>query len=359
MIYFDYAATSIKRRDVLEEICKNIDLFDGNPESLHKYGRQAKKILEEAREKLATSLNTSPENIIFTSGASESNNTIISNFKNKKILTSRIEHDSILNTIDEENTVFLECDKDGLISLEEVKKKLDKDVKLLSLIYVNNETGTIQNAKEIGDFLKDKDVWYHLDCVQAFGHLDIDVEDLGCDSLSLSGHKIGGTNGFGLLYIRKGINSFIKGGDQEKGRRAGTSYVMGAYSMAESLARTVNEREKIREIKKYFLESLEKTNFNYEINGNPEKTSDHIVNIYFPKVKSEFMLTFLDMHGICISVGSACRAGSVEPSNVIKNMYDEERARHSVRFSFGFTNSKQDIDQLIKVLEKVRGIDER
>ncbi|MDD7305799.1 MAG: cysteine desulfurase family protein [Peptoniphilaceae bacterium] len=359
MIYFDYAATSIKRKDVLAKILENSEKFDGNPDSLHKYGRESKKILENSRQKIAKALNAKASNIIFTSGASESNNTILNNFKGKKVLTTNIEHDSILNTVEKENTSYLPTKEDGSVRIEDLKKMLTDDVKLVAVMYVNNETGVIQPVKEIGKFLKDKDVWFHVDCVQALGHVDIDVEELGCDSLSLSGHKIGGFNGFGILYARKNIDSFIKGGEQEKDRRAGTSFVMGAYSMAESIEKIIGERSQIREIKKYFLEKLSQADFSYKINGDLDKSSDHILNIYFPNVKSEFLLTFLDMHKVSISVGSACRAGSVEASNVISNMYDKNRALHSVRFSFGFTNTKDDVDRTIEILKKVRGINER
>lgn len=359
MIYFDYAATSIKRKDILAEILENSEKFDGNPDSLHKYGRESKKILEESREKIAKSLNTSPKKIVFTSGASESNNTVLNYFKGKKVLTTNIEHDSILNTVEKENTLYVKTKEDGAIDFEDFKSILSDEVKLVSIMYVNNETGVIQPVREIGQYLKDKDVWFHIDCVQAFGHLDIDVEDLNCDSISLSGHKIGGINGFGLLYMRDNLKALIKGGEQEKDRRAGTSFVMGAYSMAKSIDKIIAEREQTKEIKKYFLEKLSQTDFSYQVNGSVEKSSDHIVNIYFPHVKSEFLLTFMDMHGICISVGSACRAGSVEASKVISNMYDTKRAEHSVRFSFGFTNTKEEVDKTIEVLRKVRGIDER
>lgn len=359
MIYFDYAATSIKRREMLAEVLEKIDKFDGNPDSLHKYGRESKKILENSREKIARIINANSKHIIFTSGASESNNTILNNFKGEKIITSNIEHDSILNTIEKENTIFLETNKEGRVCLKDLKEKLTDKIKLVSVMYVNNETGVIQPVKEIGQFLKDKNIWFHVDCVQAFGHIDIDVNEISCDSLSLSGHKIGGMNGFGILYAKNKIKRFIKGGEQEKERRAGTSFTIGAYTMAESIKKIQAERERIRELKKYFIESLRKTDFNYEINGDYKNSSDHILNIYFPKVKSEFLLTFLDINGICVSVGSACRAGSIEASNVIKNMYDENRAMHSIRFSFGFTNNKEEIDKTIEILKKVRGINER
>lgn len=359
MIYMDYAATSIKRKDVAQEIINNMDKFDGNPDSLHKYGREAKRILEESREDIAKSLNADKNQIVFTSGASESNNTVLNNFKGQKIITSNIEHDSILNTVDKENTLFLKVNKNGIFKLSDLKRLINDDIKMVSLMYVNNETGVIEPLEEIGTYLKEKNIWFHVDAVQAYSHLDIDVEKLSCDSLSLSGHKIGGINGFGVLYLRKNIKSFIKGGEQEKDRRAGTSFVIGAYSMAKSFPKAVSEREQIKDIKSYFLKKLKKTDFNYEINGDVSLSSNHILNLYFPNVKSEFLLTFLDMNGFCVSVGSACRAGSIELSNVITNMYDEERARHSIRFSFGFTNTKENIDKLIDTLKKVRGINER
>ena len=357
MIYFDYAATSIKRKEILKNIFENMENFDGNPDSLHALGRSGKKVLEESRLEIAKSINANPNHIIFTSSASEANNTILSNFKDDFVITSKIEHDSILNTVNKEKTIFLDVDKNGYFSLDELKEKLRDDVKLVSLMFVNNEIGSIEPVYEIGEFLKDRDVFFHVDCVQAYSHIDIDVEKLHCNSLSLSGHKIGGINSFGVLYCNKKINPLIKGGEQEKDRRAGTSFTMGAYSMAKAFPKACSEREKIKELKSYFVKKLEESNFLYEINGSLENSTDHILNLYFPKVKNELLLTYLDMNGICISVGSACRAGSVEASNVIKNMYDENRARHSVRFSFGFTNTKEDIDYTFEVLKKLRGID--
>ena len=307
MIYFDYAATSIKRKDILKDIFENMENFDGNPDSLHALGRAGKKVLEDSRVEIAKSINANPNHIIFTASASEANNTILSNFKDDFVITSKIEHDSILNTVNKEKTIFLDVDEEGYFSLDELKEKLRDDVKLVSLMFVNNE--------------------------------------------------IGGINSFGVLYCNKKIKPFIKGGEQEKDRRAGTSFTMGAYSMAKSFPKACSEREKIKELKSYFVEKLKESNFLFEINGSLENSTDHILNLYFPKVKNELLLTYLDMNGICISVGSACRAGSVEASNVIKNMYDENRARHSVRFSFGFTNTKEDIDYTFEVLKKLRGID--
>ena len=353
MIYFDNAATAIKRKDLLIKIIENKEVFDGNPESVHAKGREAKKILEDSRRKIAKSIGADPKRLIFTSGATESNNTVIKAFKDGKVITSAIEHDSILNSIDKERTILIDADKNGLVSLDDIKANIDDSVKLVSIMYVNNETGAIEPIREIGEYLSDKDIWFHVDAVQAYGHLDIDVEDIKCDSISLSGHKIGGLNGFGALYLRKDLASFMTGGEQEKDRRAGTSFVAGAYTMAESYDRMVEERSHIKDLKEYFLEKLSNTNITYEINGSLEKSTYHVLNLYFKDYKAEFLLTYLDMNGICSSAGSACRAGSVLPSHVISNMYDEERAIHSLRFSFGYENTKKEIDKTIKVLERL------
>lgn len=348
-IYFDYAATSIKRKKILEDIIKKADLFDGNPDSSHSFGRDSKKILEGARREIAKSIGADPGQIIFTSGASEANNTVLAAFSDKKIITTNIEHDSIENTYNPENTILIEANEEG-ISLDSLKEKITDDVKLVSIMMVNNEMGFVMPIKEIGEFLKEKDIYFHVDCVQAYGHLDIDVDDMNIDFLSLSGHKIGGINGFGILFARENIPSFIKGGEQEKYRRAGTSFVMGAYSMAKSFPYMISEREKILDLKNYLLEKLSESNINCEINGNPETTVDHIVNIHFKDHKSDFLLTYLDMHDIGVSAGSACRAGAVIPSKVVERIYGEERASHSLRISLGFENTREDIDRLIEVL---------
>lgn len=353
MIYLDNAATAIKREEIIKYILEHTKDFDGNPESTHAMGRNAKMILEESRRKIAASIGANPKDVIFTSGATEVNNTVINAFKNSEIITTDIEHDSILNTIGKDNSVLLKVDKNGQISLDDLKNKVSENTKLVAIMYVNNETGSIEPVKEVGEYLSDKGIWFHIDAVQAYGHVDIDVEELKCDSIAISGHKIGGLNGFGAMYLRENLPSFMKGGEQEKNRRAGTSFVAGAYSMAESFPKMLEEREKIKELKEYFLNELSKTDVNFEINGDVEKTSSHILNIYFDDYKSDFLLTYLDMNGICASAGSACRAGSFLPSHVITNMYDEKRANHSIRFSFGYQNTKEEIDKVIEVLSNL------
>lgn len=353
-IYFDYAATSIKRKEILEDIVKNADLFDGNPDSTHSYGREAKKILEDARVKISKSIGADPKNLIFTSGASESNNTVINHYKEAGIISTNIEHDSIMNTLEGKNVKYIRADENGLVSLEDLKKLIDDETRLVMVMAVNNEIGTIEPIKEIGAYLKDKNIHFHVDAVQAYGHMDIDVDEINCDSLSLSGHKVGGMNGFGILYLRNNLSPLILGGEQEKHRRAGTSFTMGAYSMAKAFEKTQEERSRIKELKEYFIDNLKNTGLSYQINGSLEKSSDHIINIYFEDLKSDFLLTYLDMNGICASAGSACRAGALEASRVLTNIYDENRALHSVRFSFGYTNTKEEIDKFMEVLGRVK-----
>lgn len=357
MIYFDYAATSIKRKYILEEILNNFEDFDGNPDSQHASGRLAKKYLEEARRKIAKSINASPDQIVFTSGASESNNMIVNAFKDKgRIVSTTLDHPSLMEAIKNlaESYSLIEADSLGKFSEERVEKALEVHPALFAISYVNNEIGNINPVEELTRLAKEKGVWVHIDAVQAYGHLDIDVEKIGCDSMSLSGHKIGGLNGFGVLYLRDRVEKFIYGGNQEKKRRAGSSFVLGAYTMAKAYDDMLEEREFIKSLKTYCLERLDKEKIDYEINGDLEHSSDHILNIYLPFVKSDFLLTYLDMQGICASAGSACTAGSLEPSLVISHIHDEKRARHSLRLSFGFSNKKEDIDHLIRSLKTLQ-----
>ena len=354
-MYFDYASTSIKRKNAISNLIENLDEYQGNPSSIHALGKKTKIHLEEAREKIASYIGANPKNVIFTSGATESNNMILNNFDDKdfEIITTNIEHKSILESLEHSNSkvIYLKAGENGEISIDDLKKMISPQTKLVSIMYVNNETGVIQPIEEISELLKDTEIWLHVDAVQALGHIHIDVEKLGVDSMSFSGHKIGGLNGFGVLYTKNKLKNLIYGGSQESGRRAGTSNTISAVSMANSLDELDEDWDHVSNIKKYFLEKLEEIPF--EINGDIEKTTNHIVNLYFPWVKSDLLLTYLDLNGIYVSAGSACNANTLEPSYVIENMYDSERAERSIRFSFGFTNTKDEIDTLIEKLKEM------
>ena len=354
MIYFDYAATSIKRREIFEDVLNNFENFDANPHSIHGMGRKSHEILEDSREKIANSLGVQKDNIIFNSGASEGNNTIIRHFTDcgYNFLCCETDHPSVLNSLRNLNSCFeyLNLDEHGRIILDDLEKKLDEKTVLI-LTLVNNETGVVQELDKISDILKDKDVHLHIDNVQGYGHIDFDFER--ADSISLSGHKLGGINGFGILYSKKHLHNLVYAGEQEKKRRGGTSFTIGAYSMAQSYDKIVLERDLIREIKYNFIHELKSLKIPFEINGDLENSSDHILNLYFPFIKSDLLLTYLDMNGICASAGSACSAGSLEESHVIKAIYGEERAKKSIRFSFGFTNSIQDIKYTAKKIKEI------
>lgn len=354
MIYFDYAATSIKRREIFEDVLNNFEKFDANPHSLHGMGRKSHQVLEDSREKIANSLGVKKDNIIFNSGASEGNNTIIRHFTEcgYRFLCCETDHPSVLNSLKNLNANFeyLKLDEHGRIILDDLEKKLDEKTVLI-LTLVNNETGVSQDLDKISVLLKDKDVHFHIDNVQGYGHMDFDFER--ADSISLSGHKIGGINGFGVLYCNKNIHNLIYAGEQEKKRRGGTSFVVGAYSMAKSYDKIVLERDLIRDIKLNFISEFKSLEIPFEINGDLENSSDHILNLYFPFIKSDLLLTYLDMNGICASAGSACSAGSLEESHVIKAIYGEERAKRSIRFSFGFTNSTQDVKYTAEKIKEI------
>lgn len=354
MIYFDYAATSIKRKEIFEDILTNFDKYNANPDSLHSLGRGSRKLLEDSRQKISKALNIPSQSIIFNSGACEGNNTIIRHFTKMgyKILCTKADHPSVLNTLSslDSKVEYMDMDSKGRILLEDLENKLEEKT-LLILTLVNNESGTVQDLDAISQILKDRDIWLHIDNVQGFGHLDFDFSR--CDSLCLSGHKIGGINGFGILYLKKDIPNLIYGGEQERQRRGGTSFVMGAYTMAESYDKMVMERPLIKRIKAEFIKILKESGIPFEINGTLKHSSDHILNLYFPFAKSDLLLTYLDMKGICASAGSACSAGSLEESHVIRTMYDSNRAKNSIRFSFGFTNTKEDIEYTVKSLKEI------
>lgn len=354
-MYFDYAATSIKRKNIILNLMENFEEYNGNPSSIHSLGKKSKIHLEQARKKIAEYIGANSKNIIFTSGATESNNMIVNNFNDKdiEIITTNIEHKSILEPLNASNAkvIYLKASQNGQINIDDLKNAITKKTKLVSVMYVNNETGVIQPIEEISKLLKDTDIWFHVDAVQALGHIDIDVEELNVDSMSFSGHKVGALNGLGVLYTKNKLKNLIYGGIQESGRRAGTSNTISAVSMANSLVEMDNEREDVSNIQKYFFKRLEE--IPYEINGDIEKIINHIVNIYFPWAKSDLLLTYLDLNGIYVSAGSACNANTLEKSYVIENMYDSERAEHSIRFSFGFTNTKEEIDKLIVKLKEI------
>lgn len=371
-IYLDHNATTPLDPLVLEEMlpyCK--DIF-GNASSVHEFGRVARKGIDEARIKVASLLNAKDvDEIVFTGSGTESDNFAIKGMvdtlksKGNHIITSLIEHHAVLSTCKflEKNgykVTYLPVDKFGIVDLEELKKSITDKTILISIMYANNEVGTIEPVEEIAKIAREKRVLFHTDAVQAAGKLPIDVSRLVVDMLSLSAHKLYGPKGVGALYIRKGlkITPLLHGGHHEKNRRAGTEDVAGivgfgkaaelaAKNMKEETARIKTLRDRLE---KGILENIKYT----YLNGHPEKRLCNTTNISFEYLEGESIILNLDMEGVGVSTGSACTSGSLEPSHVLTAMgVDPVRTQGSIRFSLGKDNTKEDIDYVIKVLPPI------
>ena len=367
-IYLDYAATSRKHFDIIE---KNLDILKeiyANPSSGHTLGKKNEKLFREAREKIAKSICAKPEEIIFTSGGTESNNTVFNHVLNRfaggEIIISSIEHPSVKSSVKHlEKYGFivheLSVDKTGIIDLEELRQKINDKTVLVSIMLANNETGMINPLKEISEIIKGKNILLHSDIVQAFGKVEIDVSDLNLDFASVSAHKIGALNNFGFLYAKNGeIEPFILGGGQERGLRSGTSDLLGTLVLADCVDETLESISKLRELKNYFLDKLEENQVEFEINGLKDNSLPNIMNIYFKKIESQRLITYLDSLNIYISGGSACSSGNIKGSRIITEMYDIERASHSVRISIGFDITKEDlnfvIDKIVRLENRLK-----
>ncbi|MGD6795719.1 cysteine desulfurase family protein [Metabacillus indicus] len=373
-IYLDHAATSPMHPAVIEQMVPHMQNVFGNPSSIHGFGRESRRLLDEARLVIAASLHARPKEIIFTSGGTEADNMAIlgtaSAYRHKgnHIITTQVEHHAVLNTcknLEKQGfeVTYLPVDTDGSISVEELKKALKPETILVTIMYGNNETGSVQPVQEIGMALKNHPALFHTDAVQAYGLLDLDVKEFGIDMLSASGHKINGPKGTGFLYLREGISLKQQsyGGEQELKRRAGTENVPGIYGLkaaAELALKTKEEKAaQYREFKLKLMEVLKEEEVAFEVNGTLEGSLPHVLNLYFPGTNVEAMLVNMDLAGIAVSSGSACTAGSIEPSHVLTAMYgDHERTKASIRFSFGYGNT---LDQIEKTARVTAGIVKR
>jgi cysteine desulfurase len=363
-VYADYAATTPVDRDILKNIIDNADEF-GNPSSIHKAGKRAKAQLEKARRQTAALLNASASEIIFTSGATEANNMAIRGVIGRRdrphVITTEVEHASVLNTFraleaDAEVT-YVPADERGVVDMTALKRALREDTALVSIMLVNNETGVMQPIYEIREMLSGSDALLHVDAVQAFGHMTVDVEDFGVDLLSLSAHKLYGPKGVGLLYKSKDVHldPVITGGSQERDARGGTENTMWIQAMAAAMQKASDEmtRRSIREmqLKELLLNTLTSAEIPFQVNGDVNQSASHIINLYFPWTDAEFLLTALDMAGICLSAGSACHAGTLEPSHVLSSMYGEtDRSTKSIRFSFSYMMTDEEIERIAEAL---------
>ena len=370
-IYLDYAATTPVDARVTKTISDYSAKVFGNAGSLHGAGREAKEALLEARKTTAKILNCQPGEIIFTGSGTESDNLAILGvtraFKNGHVITSKIEHHAVLNPclqLEKEGfkVTFAKVDKNGILDLDSFRKTITDETIFVSVMYVNNEIGTIQPIKEISKIIKEinPNIIFHTDACQAAGYLDLDVQKLGVDLLTINGSKIYGPKGIGALYIRAGvkIEPLVYGGGQEKGLRSGTENIPAIVGFAEALkiAQKKRESESKREIKlrDYFIKQILKNIPKSVLNGHAKKRLPNNVNVSVLDIEGEAMLLWLDKYGICVSTGSACDSQSLEPSHVILALgRPYEYANGNLRFTLGRQTTKKDLDYVLKILPKI------
>ena len=373
MIYLDNAATTKTAPEVVDAMLPYFTEFYGNAGSIYKLGSESKKAVIQAKETIAATLGAEPNEIYFTAGGSESDNWAIKAVyeayrdKGSHIITSKIEHHAVLHTCEYlekqgAEVTYLDVDEDGLVDLEQLKKAIRQDTILISVMYANNEIGTIQPIKEIGEIAAGHGILFHTDAVQVYGQLPIDAADCHIDMLSASGHKFNGPKGVGFLYISKKakIRSFIHGGQQERGRRAGTENVAGIVGMEAAVKRAYRIMEKKTkketELRDYLIAKIMREIPNTRLNGHPTKRLPGNVNVSFESVEGESVLIMLDMQGICASSGSACTSGSLDPSHVLLALgLSPELARGSLRLTLGEDNTREEMDIVVEELSKIIG----
>ena len=369
-IYLDHAATTRTRPEVVEAMMPYFTELYGNPSSVYDFSAPCKQAVAKARETIARSIGAKPSEIYFTAGGSESDNWALEatadalREKGHHIITSKIEHHAILHTckyLEEHGfeVTYLDVDENGIVKLDELKKAIRPDTILISVMYANNEIGTIQPVAEIGVIAKEHGIWFHTDAVQAYGHVPIDVNESGIDMMSASGHKFGGPKGIGFLYIRSSvrIRAFIHGGAQERGRRAGTENVPGIVGMgkaAEIAMATMTERaEREVQLREYLMKKVMETIPYTRINGHRTLRLPNNVNFAFQFIEGESLLIVLDSKGICASSGSACSSGSLEPSHVLMATgLPKEIAHGSLRLTLGEENTEEELDYVVACMDE-------
>ena len=374
LIYLDNAATTKTAQEAVDAMLPYFTEYYGNASSIYSLGAESKKAMTEAREETAGSIGASAQEIYFTAGGSESDNWALVataeayESKGKHIITSKIEHHAILHTCEylEKrgfSITYIDVDENGVLKLDELKKAIRPDTILISVMFANNEIGTIQPIKEIGEIAREHGILFHTDAVQAYGHVQTRVDELPIDMMSASGHKINGPKGIGFLYIRKGvkIRSFVHGGAQERSRRAGTENIPGIVGLAAAVKKNfANMEERTRketELRDYLIERIEKEIPYCRLNGHRTDRLPNNVNFSFQFIEGESLLIMLDMKGICASSGSACTSGSLDPSHVLLAIgLPHEIAHGSLRMTLSEENTKEEIDF---VADELKGIVER
>lgn len=372
----DYAATTPVHEEVISVMAQSYRNLFGNPSSIHSFGREARKHLDDARRTIAPYIHADEREIIFTSGGTEADNLAIigtalgNRDKGNHIITTNQEHHAVLHAVEYLERLgfkvtYLPVNDSGVINLEDLEKALTEETILVSIMYVNNETGVIQPIKQIGNLLKDHQAVFHTDAVQAIGLLPVNVKEMHIDLLSASAHKINGPKGSGFLYVEESVHlqPLLYGGEQERKRRPGTENVNQIIGLAKAIQLTMEKQEenikKYTDLKDTFVKTLEKGEINFQINGDRGKLIPTIVNISFPDTEVEKMLTNMDLEGVAASSGSACTAGSVEPSHVLLAMYGENdpRTTNSIRFSFGYGQTEEMMveaaQRIVKIVKRL------
>ena len=378
MIYLDNAATTKVADSVVDAMLPYFKEYYGNASSIYQLGAKSKEALDKSREYIAGTLGAKTNEIYFTAGGSESDNWAIKATadayarKGKHIITSAIEHHAVLHTCEylEKHgyeVTYVGVDENGVIKLDELKAAIRPDTILISVMFANNEIGTIQPIKEIGEIAKEHDILFHTDAVQAYAQVPINVDEMHIDMLSASGHKLNGPKGIGFLYIRKGIKirSFVHGGQQERGRRAGTENIPGIVGLAAAAKRSFSmleeKMQKEIELRDYLISRIEAEIPYCRLNGDHKKRLPNNVNFSFQFIEGESMLILLDSKGIAASSGSACTSGSLDPSHVLLAIgLPHEIAHGSLRLTLSEENTKEEMDyvveQLTAILERLRSM---
>ena len=372
-IYLDNAATTKTSQEVVDAMLPYFTENYGNASSIYEVGQRSKEAITTAREEIAKVLGAKTDEIYFTAGGSEADNWALKDAfeayskKGNHIITTKIEHHAILHTCEYlekkgAEITYLDVDENGLINLDELQKAIRPETILISIMFANNEIGTIEPVKEIGMIAKEHGVLFHTDAVQAFGQVPIDVDEMNIDMLSSSAHKINGPKGIGFLYIRKGvkIRSFVHGGAQERKRRAGTENVPGIVGYGVAAKRAAETMEvrtaKERELRDYFIDRVLKEIPYVKLNGDPVKRLPNNINLSFRFVEGESLLIMLDMKGIAASSGSACTSGSLDPSHVLLAIgLPHEIAHGSLRLTLGEDTTKEDLDYTLEQLKEIIG----
>ncbi|MBM3234336.1 cysteine desulfurase NifS [Candidatus Pacearchaeota archaeon] len=371
-IYLDNSATTQVDKEVVKAMMPYFSEKFGNPNSLHEFGRDAREAVENARKKIAEMINCEPEEIIFTSGGTESNNLAIKGLigEKKHIITSKIEHPSVLETCRElekqgYKVDYISVDKEGIINIQELKRKISNNTLLVSIMHVNNEIGTIQPLEEIGKICREFGVLFHTDAVQSFGKIKIDVKNINIDLLSASGHKINAPKGVGFLYVKKEIKikPLVNGGGHEKNLRSGTENVPGIVGFGKACEiadKKMKEKEKIKKLRDKLIQELEKIP-GTRLNGSRNLRIFNNVNVSFSGIEGEALVLMLDKEGIATSTGSACSSHSLEPSHVLKAIgLSDLEAHGSLRLSLGWENNEKEInfviDKIRECVDKLRKI---